>query len=163
MIKKAAIITVNMLVLVSAGGIAYALAMRADNSQPSTSSDKHTRHVEDMAQNDTDSAMTPTEPSVYGDYSEEAVADADGVVLLFFHAPWCPQCRSIDASINKGGVPEGVTVLKVDYDSNQALRQRYGVTLQTTFVKVDNTGKKLESYVAYQEPTFDSVKKALLP
>ena len=55
-----------------------------------------------------------------------------------------------------------MTVLKVDYDSNQALRQKYGVTLQTTFVEVDKDGNEIEKYVAYNEPTFDSVKANLI-
>lgn len=106
---------------------------------------------------------TPTElTGKYVSYSTEAFAEAQGTILLFFHASWCPQCREIERTINEGGLPNNVTVLKVDYDSNQALRQKYGVTLQTTFVKVDKEGNKLASYVAYEEPTFDSVKRELL-
>ena len=110
---------------------------------------------------------TPTEPpsttpGVYRDYSEEAVSTTTGTKLLFFHASWCPQCRSIDASIIEDGIPSGVTVFKVDYDSNQKLRQQYGVTIQTTFVKIDDAGNKLASYVAYEEPDFSSVERELL-
>ncbi|MEO5948891.1 MAG: thioredoxin family protein [Candidatus Saccharimonas sp.] len=116
---------------------------------------------------DSSSADTPTtaptnEPGTYVDYSTQAVRDAGGIKLLFFHAPWCPQCREIEASIRKDGVPSGVTVFKVDYDSNQALRQQYGVTLQTTFVKIDGQGNKIASYVAYEEPRFSSVERELL-
>jgi hypothetical protein len=31
-----------------------------------------------------------------------------------------------------------VTVLKIDYDSNTQLKQKYGVTYQHTFVQIDN-------------------------
>ncbi len=102
------------------------------------------------------------QPGVYKEYQEGLVASTDGVTLLFFHASWCPQCRMIEANINEQGVPNGVTVLKVDYDSNQALRQQYGVTLQTTFVEIDKDGTQIEKFVAYNEPTFDSVKENLL-
>lgn len=102
------------------------------------------------------------QPGVLIDYDEGKVASSDGVRLLFFHAPWCPQCRMIEADIKSQGVPDGVTILKVDYDSNQALRQKYGVTLQTTFVEVDADGSEIEKFVAYNEPTFDSVKANLL-
>ncbi len=103
-----------------------------------------------------------SQPGVYKEYQEGLVASTDGVTLLFFHAPWCPQCRMIESDIKEQGVPDGVTILKVDYDSNQALRQKYGVTLQTTFVEIDKDGATVEKYVAYNEPTFDSVKANLL-
>lgn len=98
----------------------------------------------------------------YLDYSPELVASTPGEKLLFFHAPWCSQCVKLEDDIEASGVPDGVTVFKVDYDSNQDLRQKYGVTIQTTMVKVDDGGKKLDSYVAYEDPTFDSVSAALL-
>ena len=99
-------------------------------------------------------------PGVYIDYSEAALADAKGARLLFFHAPWCPQCRELDASIRSSTLPDDLTILKVDYDTNQSLRQKYGVTLQTTVVQVDGAGKKVKSFVAYDSPTFDAVKAA---
>ena len=99
-------------------------------------------------------------PGVYVDYSETALADAKGTKLLFFHAPWCPQCRELDASIRSSTLPNNLTILKVDYDTNQALRQKYGVTLQTTLVQVDDAGERMKSFVAYDSPTFDAVKTA---
>jgi thiol-disulfide isomerase/thioredoxin len=98
----------------------------------------------------------------YLDYSPELVASTPGEKLLFFHAPWCSQCVKLEDDIEASGVPDGVTVFKVDYDSNQDLRRKYGVTIQTTMVKVGDGGKKLDSYVAYEDPTFDSVSAALL-
>ena len=124
-------------------------AERRESSTPSPASDELVQQASDQ-------------PGVYEEYQEGLVASTDGVKVLFFHAPWCPQCRMIEADIEKQGVPNGVTVLKVDYDSNQALRQKYGVTLQTTFVEVDKDGNEIEKYVAYNEPTFDSVKANLL-
>lgn len=109
-----------------------------------------------------DTTETTSTPGAYVAYSEEAIGNTKGAKLLFFHAPWCPQCRSVEASINEGGIPNNVTVFKVDYDSNQELRQKYGVTIQTTFVKIDDAGNKIESYVAYEEPTFEAVERALL-
>lgn len=114
-------------------------------------------------------APAPAEPTsdsatagVYREYSDAAVADAEGRVLLFFHASWCPQCRAIEDDILTQGVPAGVTILHVDYDSHQDLRQRYGVTLQTTFVEVDAAGAPLQTHVAYDEPTLDAVVAAML-
>lgn len=99
----------------------------------------------------------------YVEYSPAVVADADGRVFLFFYAPWCPQCVSMDSDITAEGVPSGVTIVKVDYDSNQDLRAEYGVTQQTTFVEVDASGEKLQdNYVAYADPTLQTALDALL-
>lgn len=98
----------------------------------------------------------------YVEYSDDAIAQAEGRVLLFFHAPWCPQCRSVESDILADGVPAGVTIIKVDYDSRQDLRQRYGVTLQTTFVEVDADGTELQKHIAYDDPHLDAVIAAML-
>jgi len=102
------------------------------------------------------------QPGQYVDYSPELVASTPGDKLLFFHASWCSQCVALEDDIEASGVPDGVTIFKVDYDSNQDLRQEYGVTIQTTMVKVDDNGDKIDSYVAYEDPTLDSVSTALL-
>ncbi len=98
----------------------------------------------------------------YVEYSDDAIAQAEGRVLLFFHAPWCPQCRSVESDILAQGVPDGVTIIKVDYDSRQDLRQQYGVTLQTTFVEVDADGAEVQKHVAYDDPHLDAVVAAML-
>ncbi len=98
-------------------------------------------------------------PGQYVDYSPELVSSTPGTKLLFFHAPWCSQCNALESDIEASGLPDGVTIFKVDYDSNQDLRQEYGVTIQTTMVKVDDDGNKIDSYVAYEEPTFDNVER----
>ncbi len=103
-----------------------------------------------------------SQPGQYVDYSPELVASTPGDKLLFFHADWCSQCVSLEGDIEASGVPDGVTIFKVDYDSNQDLRQEYGVTIQTTVVKVDDNGDKIDSYIAYEEPTFENVSAALL-
>ncbi len=97
----------------------------------------------------------------YISYTDSALASTSGQRVLFFHASWCPQCQKVDADIKNDGVPSGVTVFKVDYDTAQSLRQKYGITLQTTFVKLDSAGNSIGKYVAYNEPTFDSVRAAL--
>lgn len=102
------------------------------------------------------------QPGEYVDYSPELVASTEGDKLLFFHAPWCSQCQALEDDIEAGGVPDGVTIFKVDYDSNQDLREEYGVTIQTTVVKVDDDGDEIDSYIAYDDPTLDNVSAALL-
>jgi thiol-disulfide isomerase/thioredoxin len=83
---------------------------------------------------------------MYSQYSVTNLAqNVTGTNVIFFHAPWCPSCKSIDADItaNLDKLPEGFQILKADFDSSTALRQKYGVTQQSTFVKVDKDGNKV--------------------
>lgn len=83
-------------------------------------------------------------------YSEDAVAEPGyGDTIIFFHAAWCPECRAFEQAITGSPIPPGVQVLKADYDSEETLRQRYGVTLQSTFVKVDTNGYEISKWVGY--------------
>ncbi|MBI4947973.1 thioredoxin family protein [Candidatus Berkelbacteria bacterium] len=98
----------------------------------------------------------------YIDYTASAIDQNKGTKILFFHAPWCPQCRALDASIKSGTIPNNTTIIKVDYDSNQDLRQKYGITIQTTLVLIDDSGKLIKKYVAYQQPILQAVIDNLL-
>lgn len=82
-------------------------------------------------------------------YSSDKLALAEkGKVVLFFRASWCPTCRALDANIrsNLGAIPEGVTILDVDYDNSTTLKQKYGVTYQHTLVQVDATGEQIAKW-----------------
>ncbi|WP_396643201.1 thioredoxin family protein [Microbacterium sp.] len=84
----------------------------------------------------------------------------EGEKVLFFHASWCPRCRKLDDQLRAEGAPDGLTVFKVDYDSRTDLRQKYGVTLQTTVVFVDDEGELLSSTVLYDDPSIESLVAA---
>ena len=164
--------------VVVVGGAGAALAVTYNNNKESARQ-QNAAESEKMATRDqmsveaTIDEVTPapvtSEPTqtakagTYINYSEDVIANTSGEKVLFFHAPWCPQCREIDSDIKaQFSLPENTTIIKVDYDSNQKLRQKYGVTLQTTFVKVDDSGNGIQKYVAYNEPNFASVKKNIL-
>lgn len=99
-----------------------------------------------------DSATAATQAGRYVDYdSSHLGADGFDTSILFFHAAWCPECRAFEQAIESSGVPEGVQILKVDYDSSQDLRSKYGVTVQTTFVRIDSDGNLLSRWVGYGE------------
>lgn len=153
------LLTVALIIVMLIGGGFAVLLLQKDEtkqtSQPTTSSE---------ASNPTESegGSDAADPGTYVAYDEVAVTETPGTKLLFFHAPWCPQCRALEADILDKGVPSGVTIFKTDYDTNQALRQKYGVTIQTTFVEVDEHGNLIGKFVAYDEPTLASVKENLL-
>lgn len=104
------------------------------------------------------SSPTPQAAGEYVDYNQSDFEKTDGTRLLFFHAPWCSQCQKLDKSItSQPKIADNTTIFKVDYDTQNDLRTKYGVTLQTTIVKVDKDGNKLDSFVAYQDPSYESV------
>jgi thiol-disulfide isomerase/thioredoxin len=89
------------------------------------------------------------EKGSYEAYSPEKLIYAEkGKVVLFFKASWCPTCRALDANIraNLGNIPEGITILDVDYDNSTALKQKYGVTYQHTLVQVDSKGNQIAKW-----------------
>ena len=155
--RKAFFITLSILVVI-VGGMAYLFV--TDDAEPA----KETTTSASQSQNKTtpQSAGTAASPGAYVDYSETAIVSATGTKILFFHAPWCPQCRALEEDIKTKGVPPGVTIIKVDYDASQALRQKYEVLLQTTLVLVDDAGNLVKKYVAYDEPTVEAIKNHLL-
>ncbi len=157
--NKQARISVIVALLLVVCAVVYAYNRPSDAPQSTTK--ETTKQTSSVAT--PPSQVETIKPGMYLAYDKATVDATTGTKLLFFHAPWCPQCRDIDADIQNDGVPSGVTVFKVDYDSNQTLRAKYGVTLQTTFVKIDANSEKIESFVAYEERTFDSVRRELLP
>lgn len=100
-------------------------------------------------------------PGNYTPYSPDAVTKTNDRKILFFHAPWCPQCRALEKSITSSAIPTGVTIFKVDYDSSTALRQKYGVTIQTTLIEIDKNGNEVQKYVAYSTPNLNAVVEAM--
>jgi thiol-disulfide isomerase/thioredoxin len=81
----------------------------------------------------------------YMDYSPELVASAlkDGQrIALFFAAPWCPSCRSLDKAIQSdlGSIGMDTLIVRVDYDSSTELKKKYGVVTQHTTVVLGSDG-----------------------
>lgn len=98
---------------------------------------------------DADQAAAGALSGSYIDYATYAADKAKfhaGDVVLFFNASWCPTCQTANANFQGASFPEGVTVVSVDYDSNQDLRQQFGVTTQHTFVAVDGNGNELSKW-----------------
>lgn len=85
----------------------------------------------------------------YEAYSADKLERAGtGDVILFFHASWCPSCRGLNADIekNQSAIPSGVSLLKVDYDTESELKKKYGVTYQHTLVQVDANGTMIKKW-----------------
>jgi len=157
--KKTQIIATAVILLTLTGAAVWiGLQSTETQSEPTNQSTQTTNQPQT-----TPSSVNPSQNiDAYQDYTSDYLSTTSGTRLLFFHAPWCPQCRQLENDIISNGLPEGVAVIKVDYDSSQQLRQRYGVTLQTTVVRVDDNGDFVEKYVPYDSPTFANVAANLL-
>lgn len=85
----------------------------------------------------------------YEPYAASKLAMAnEGDVVLFFRASWCPTCKALDSDIksNVSKIPAGLTILDVNYDTETALKQKYGVTYQHTLVQVDAQGNLITKW-----------------
>lgn len=152
--KKILIIFIGLLVALGAG----VMLMPSTNEKSNTVTKLETELNTNTNKTDTTTAVRGN----YLDYKADLVASTNGERVLFFHAPWCSQCKELEESIKRGPIPEGVTIFKTDFDSNQKLRQQYGVTLQTTLVLLDENGNLSKKYVSYEEPNLEAVIKNLL-
>ncbi len=94
----------------------------------------------------------PSDPNakhgLYVDYTPLLLAQqqqAGNKVVLYFTASWCPFCKAANkAFLEKiDQIPENVSILKVDYDQEVELKQKYSVTYQHTFVQVDAQGNEV--------------------
>lgn len=100
--------------------------------------------------NTTSSSPASSTQGRYTTYSAASASDTSfNETILFFYAPWCPECRAFDTVLTSATIPEGTQILKVDYDTATDLKQRYGVTLQTTFIKITSGGEKVSLWTAY--------------
>lgn len=151
-------IAIVVLVLLIAGAGVFAVVRGTDDEAETTATPEPTVETTASPAGESADSGEARVAGSYVDYREGIIEESQGQRVLFFHAPWCPQCRSIEEGINEDGVPDGFTVIKVDYDSNQALRDKYGIKIQTSFVKVDGNGNAQdEPFVAYDDPEFSYV------
>jgi thiol-disulfide isomerase/thioredoxin len=95
---------------------------------------------EEDTMNSEDAMGKQTGP-VYTAYSEGVIGNGQ-MSVLFFHAPWCPDCKKADNELTEiySAGSAVVATYKVDYDSQTDLKTRYGVTNQHTFVVIDGQG-----------------------
>jgi hypothetical protein len=101
--KKVIWIVLSIIIAIGAG-FTYLLLNQDDDSgkrtTSSTSSDSDTKEQADTPGTDTETAANGR----YIDYREDSIANTAGTKLLFFHAPWCPQCRDLESDIKASGV-----------------------------------------------------------
>ncbi len=65
-------------------------------------------------------------------------------VVYFFAASWCPTCKAAYKNIKTDYkmVPADTVIIVVNYDTENQLKNKYGVTHQHTYVTIDSKGTK---------------------
>ncbi|MBP9667309.1 thioredoxin family protein [Candidatus Saccharibacteria bacterium] len=158
MTKKQIVLGIVAFLVVSGAVVAYALDQSNNaNKNAAMKTQKNDSVVKKEAATSDDVAkgsdMSMVMLGVYIDYADYTANKAkydNTRVVYFFHAPWCPTCKSIDTAVaaDTSKIPSGVAIVKTDYDSATELRQKYGVTQQYTFVQVDKDGNEVKQWSA---------------
>lgn len=87
--------------------------------------------------------------SRYLPYSQDSFDRAtDKRRVLYFHADWCSVCRPLDQefSARQQEIPEDVILYKANYDTETALKKKYAITYQHTFVQVDAQDEEVATW-----------------
>lgn len=110
-------------------------------------------HVTAFAQDASTPSAETQAGAVVTSFENEPQLDAlaaRGKTVVFFFASWCPNCRATVAELNArwAEVNPDLTLVIADYDKETALKGRYGVTYQDTFVLLDSHGEGIKSWNA---------------
>lgn len=141
------------LIIISAVVIALAAVTVAVIYWPSgTNNNASTPDTTQTVDDNTTNTVIAANVGRYVPYEASHVEDDNySRTILFFHAVWCPECRAFDKAIRESDIPSGTQVLQVNYDRSDELKQKYGVTLQSTFVRVDSDGNQVGKWVGYEQ------------
>jgi thioredoxin 1 len=146
--KKIILIAIISLVLIT--GIAFFVNRESNVTDANINSKENSDQV--VAQNSENSQVNQaTEKEAikgaYVEYSEQSLTSSSNTKrVVFFHAPWCSTCNYFEGQIEEQGVPDNVTILKVDYDSETELKKKYGVNIQSTFVQLAANGAVVKTW-----------------
>ena len=129
--------------------VTSAAASSVQESTPSATPTPQTPTPAESEQPSSEAA--PSGPGSYitlADYDADKGAYASTDVVLFFNAAWCSTCREARDNIEAdlAGIPSDLTIVVVDFDTATDLRQKYGVTVQHTFVQIDAEGNELATW-----------------
>ena len=85
---------------------------------------------------------TATPKGSYVDYQtgQDLASTENTKRVVFFHAEWCPTCKFYEKQIQEQPIPDGITIIKADYDKETELKELLGVTTQSTFVLINREG-----------------------
>lgn len=144
-------IIIPLIIVIILAGIGGVLTAKKTTENRLTNTADATINTEPRAQPSEDvTVKEQLKSGRYESYSTEKFSESGySQTVLFFYAAWCPECRAFKQAINSSDIPEGTQVLEVNYDNSNYLKKLHGVTLQSTFVKVDVSGNQVSKWVGY--------------
>ena len=86
-------------------------------------------------------------PGAYEVFAESKINNKERVVL-FFNDYASENALALQASLEAGAktIPENTLILDVNYDTETALKEKYGVTVPDTLVQVDKDGNLMKRW-----------------
>lgn len=153
MLSRNLIIFIPLLVILVVGAVVLGTMNSVSSPQlPSDLEGQITPNSQTNAATDGSQPMPDQRTALAGkyvDYDQTLLADAEGgQVVLFFWAGWCPTCQALERNLiaELDQIPAGLTILRANYDTEEDLKRKYGVTYQHTLVQVDAAGNLLQKW-----------------
>ena len=149
--KKSVKIAIIVLAIITIAVGAVVLLQKESNA-PAMTKQNSSANMNSSTEDTTEPAPETSDLSEgrYTNYSGEEVANKGySQTIVFFYAPWCPECRAFKKAITENSIPDGVQILETDFDSSTDLKKKYGVTQQTTFVRVNSAGELQKKWPGY--------------
>lgn len=143
--KKVSIIAIAVLVLITASVFLINNDESTnDNSETAAQNTNDTQPLsaDEEAVEAAAEQSTATPKGSYVDYqSGQDLASTENTKrVVFFHAEWCPTCKFYEKQIEEQAIPDGITIIKADFDKEKELKELLGVTTQSTFVLINREG-----------------------
>lgn len=155
--NQSLLIIAAVIILLAGGAFLYSQSQKTPDAMMDKTGDQMMKddslmQEDEMMKEDEDSMMQDDGAMMsdrYVAYTPQAFAAASNEKrVLYFHADWCPTCRPFNAELSTrtDEIPSGVVVFKTNYDTENALKQKYGITYQHTFVIVDSAGNEVSKW-----------------
>ncbi|MDX1765977.1 MAG: hypothetical protein R3313_03425 [Candidatus Saccharimonadales bacterium] len=155
---KNLVIVLAVLIL---GGGALILMNASDDDNTNTNSSQTPNLTSETTETDSNLVQQTIESGgQLIDYTPGLLAQSDAETnILFFHADWCSICNAVERNLRAGNIPEGMTILKVDYESSDGrqLAEQYNIPIQYSMVQVDRDGNQITQWVNQSFYTIENV------
>ena len=86
---------------------------------------------------------------------EQEVLQASGPVVVDFWAAWCPPCHAVAPVLERIAEEHGLKLVKVDYDREPQLSERYGVQSIPNMILFENGRPRAQAIGAMPKPALE--------